>query len=62
MAESKKSKAPKATETYDAQRYAVREIAKPTNVVMEGQKVHCDHYCKKSNEIMKGEIFEVAPI
>lgn len=57
----KATKAP-AAEVYDAQRYAVREIAKPTNVVMEGQKVHCDKYCTKSNEIMKGEVFEVVPI
>lgn len=43
-------------------RYCVREIAKPTNVVMEGQKVHCDKYRDRSNVVMTYEAFESVPM
>jgi hypothetical protein len=43
-------------------RYQVREIAKPSNVVMESRKVHCDEYCQKSNAIMGSKVFESVPM
>lgn len=46
----------------DDGRHRVREKAKPSNVVMESAKVHCDEYCKKSNEICGADVFEVVPI
>jgi predicted HAD superfamily phosphohydrolase YqeG len=43
-------------------RHQVRETAKPSNVVMVGDKVHCDNYCKKSNDICGANVFESVPI
>ncbi len=43
-------------------RHMVREKLKPSNVVMEGDKVHCDKYCQRSNEICGPDTFESVPM
>jgi hypothetical protein len=52
----------KGVKKKDEVRYRVREIAKPSNIVMESAKEHCDTYCAKSNEIMGSKVFESVPI